>query len=139
MGIFAREHELSAILAMRRRQSTRRSHGTPGQGNMTTQEKWRSQALPLVARVAPTFAKIVKNCFVHRATAKKSVVPPFSNRIVLRGIASAFGNIPSPPGRKVFENGGTTYFFYVARGTKQFSKILANVGTTSATGGNMVL
>ena len=33
MGIFARVHELFAILAMRRRLSTRKSHGTPGQDN----------------------------------------------------------------------------------------------------------
>ena len=43
------------------------------------------QATP-VAKVAPTFAKIMENCFVHRATEKKKVVPPFSNTFVPREI-----------------------------------------------------
>ena len=49
MGIFARVHELFAILAMRRRLSTRKSHATPGQDNNCREGVWSSLGGHLVA------------------------------------------------------------------------------------------
>ena len=65
---------------------------------------------------------------ISRPTIVKYLCPPRNWRAP-KALAISRGTI-------IFENGGTTYFFSVARCTKQFSTILANVGATFATGGN---